>query len=109
MTKKTTNAEKIIMGGEEFFWRFRHGWVADQEVGLKGISISVWRKPDRTRELILDFPFSLFGETRFPGQKALLNVLQPAIQEAIEAGWDPDSRGRTFRFNVPGPPEGPQE
>ena len=78
-----------------------HGSVVGCEVERKGVSISVWRKPDRTRELILDFPFSLFKENRSPGKKSLLAVLPPAIQAAIEAGWDPDSRGCTFRFNVP--------
>jgi len=31
-----------------------------------------------------------------------------AIAAAIEAGWNPDSRGRTFRFNVPGKEEPPE-
>jgi hypothetical protein len=106
MTKKATVADRIVISDEEYFWRFRHGCVVGYEVELKGISISVWRKPDRTRELILDFPFSMFKENRSPGKKALLAVLPPAIQSAIEAGWDPDSRGCTFRFDVPGPVEG---
>jgi hypothetical protein len=101
MTKKANTPDKIIISGEEYFWRYRHGSVVGYEVALKGVSISVWRKPDRTRELILDFPFSMFAESRSPEKKALLAVLPPAIQAAINAGWDPDSRGRTFRFNVP--------
>jgi len=101
MTKKATAADKIVISDEEYSWRFRHGSVVGCEVERKGVSISVWRKPDRTRELILDFPFSLFKENRSPGKKSLLAVLPPAIQAAIEAGWDPDSRGSTFRFNVP--------
>lgn len=109
VTKKSTAADKIVIGDEEYFWRFRHGLIIVRGIGLKGVSISVWRKPERTRELILDFPVSLFGGNRSPGEKALLEVLQPAIQTAIDAGWDPDSRGRTFRFNAPGVIEDPQE
>jgi hypothetical protein len=101
VTKKSTAADKIVIGEEEYFWRFRHGLVIVRGVGLKGISISVWRTPERTRELILDFPCSLFEGNRSPGGKELLAVLPPAIQAAIDAGWDPDSRGRTFRFNAP--------
>ena len=106
MTKKAIEADKIAMGDEEYSWRFRHGSVVGYEVDRKGVSISVWRKQERTRELILDFPFSLFAKNRSPGKKALLAVLPPAIQAAIEAGWDPDSRGCTFRFNVPETAEG---
>jgi hypothetical protein len=109
MKKKAITENRIVINDEEYFWRFRHGCVVDYEAGRKGISISVWRKPDRTRELILDFPFSLFGKNRSPGIKALLAVLPPAIQAAMEAGWDPDSRGCTFRFNVPDKAEGPQQ
>jgi hypothetical protein len=98
--KKATAADRIVIGDEEYFWRFRHGCVVGYEVERKGVSVSVWRKPDRTRELILDFPFSLFAENRSPQKKALLAVLPPAIQAAIDTGWDPDSRGRTFRFSV---------
>ena len=105
MTKKAAAADRIVISDEEYFWRFRHGCVVDYEAGRKGISISVWRKPERTRELILDFPFSLFGKNRSPGNKALLAVLPPAIQSAMDAGWDPDSRGCSFRFNVPGTAE----
>jgi hypothetical protein len=105
MTKKAPVADKIVIGDEEYFWRFRHGCVVGYEVERKGISISVWRKPERTRELILDFPFSMFADNRSPEKKALLAVLPPAIQAAIDGGWDPDSRGRTFRFNVPEPAE----
>jgi hypothetical protein len=100
MTKKKSEADRLVINNEEYFWRFRHGPVANQEAGLKGISISVWRKQDRTRELILDFPFSLFGKSRLPEIKALLALLPPAILDAIAVGWDPDSRGRPFRFNV---------
>jgi hypothetical protein len=102
VTKKSTAADKIVIGDEEYFWRFRHGGVVVRGIGLKGLSISVWRKPERTRELILDFPFSQLDENRSLGGKVLLAVLPTAIQSAIDAGWDPDSRGRTFRFNVPG-------
>jgi hypothetical protein len=107
--KKAIAADRIVISDEEYFWRFRHGCVADHEAGLKGVSISVWRRPDRTRELILDFPFSLFGRNRSPGKKALLAVLPPAIKAATDAGWDSDSRGCTFRFNVPNTADDQQE
>ena len=107
--KKAEQYEEITVDGEEYRWQIRHGWVYDADVGLKGVSVSVWRVPGRTRELILDLPYSVFGQERAPKRNAILPVLRPAIAAAIEAGWDPDSRGRTVRFNVPGKDEEPDE
>src|SRR5689334_19270998 len=99
--------EKITIDGEDYFWRFRHGWVLDR--GLKGVSISVWRVPERTRELILDFPFSVFGLHRSPKRTVLVAALPAAVRAAVAAGWQPDSRGRTFRFNLPEASPNPPE
>ena len=104
MTKEDA-FDEIALDGETYFWRLRHGWVIDQEAGLKGVSISVWREPERTRELIIDFPFSVFAHDRSPSRTALLAALRPAIKAAIAAGWKADSRGRRFRFNLPDPRE----
>ena len=95
--------QKIVVDGNELFWQLRHGWVLDQIEGLKGVSVSVWSKPGRTRELIIDFPFSVFGLKRSPRQSDLLKELPAAIHAAIENGWDPESRGRTARYAVPAP------
>jgi hypothetical protein len=35
-----------------------------------------------------------------PPEKRVLAALGPAIREAIAAGWDPESRGRAFRYEV---------
>jgi hypothetical protein len=99
--KRDDSLQKITVDGNELVWQFRHGWVHDNIVGLKGISISVWQQPGRTRELIIDFPYSAFGREHSPKQKELLAKLVPAIQAAIEGGWDPESRGRTVRYDVP--------
>ena len=100
---KAKQYESITIDGVEYSWEVRHGWVYDKDEGLKGVSVSVWRKPLRTRELILDLPYSFFGQQKAPKANALLPVLREQIPVAMEAGWDPDSRGRTFRFHVPGP------
>ncbi len=103
--KEDDALKEIAVDGMVYRWRARHGWVLDGHVGLKGISISVWLEPGRTRELILDFPFAVFGLDRSPQQTALIAALRPAIQAATAAGWRPESRGRTFRFSVPGSEE----
>jgi hypothetical protein len=109
MTGKSENPlQKITVDGNELLWQIRHGWVHDNIVGLKGISISVCLVPGRTRELIIDFPFSAFGRERSPKQKVLLAKLALAIQAAIEGGWDPESRGRAVRYDVPEAEQDPE-
>jgi hypothetical protein len=82
-------------------WEVRHGWIVDSGVGIKGISISVVRRPGSTRELVIDFPFSVFSLNRSPKRTDLIAALIPAVKAGIAAGWKPDSRGRTFRFKHP--------
>jgi hypothetical protein len=86
--------------GVEYAWEQRHGWVAELDRGLKGISISVWQEPARGRELILDFPFRLFGVDRRPPLAKLARAVEKAIPLAAAAGWEPGSRGRPFRYEV---------
>jgi len=47
--------------------------------------------------LILDVHFAVFGIDRFPNPDQWDEVLARAIRSAIEAGWDPDSRGAARR------------
>jgi hypothetical protein len=66
--------------------------------------VSVWLRREHTRELIVDFPFEVFGKETPPPAK-LQAAVEVAIAEAIEAGWAPESRGRAFRFMPDGPDE----
>jgi hypothetical protein len=101
MVKSENSPNKLSIDGDDYFWEVRHGWLVDSGVGIKGISISVWRRPGSTRELVIDFPFSVFGLNRSPKRTDLIGALIPAVKAGIAAGWKPDSRGRTFRFKHP--------
>ena len=92
----TTNTLEV--DSVEYAWQLRHGWLVEPGRGLKGVSASVWGEPGVTRELIVDFPFGVFGLDRRPSPARLRGVLPRAIQEAIEAGWVPHSRGKAFRI-----------
>jgi len=99
---KSENSPDILtIDGDDYFWKVRHSWLVDSGVGIKGISISVWRRPGSTRELVVDFPFSVFGLNRSPKRADLITALVPVVKAVIAAGWRPDSRGRTFRFKLP--------
>ena len=101
IVKSENSHEKLTIDGDDYFWKIRHSWLVDSGVGMKGISISVWRLPGSTRELVIDFPFSAFGLNRSPKRADLIAALIPAVKAGIAAGWKPDSRGRTFRFKQP--------
>jgi hypothetical protein len=103
--KKGDGRRKIDVDGFELLWQIRHLRVHDNIEGPKGISVSVAQVPDRTRELIVDFPFNAFGREHKPKEEDLIQRLVVAIRAAIEGGWDPEARGRTVRYKVPAPEE----
>jgi hypothetical protein len=39
-------------------------------------------------------------EEATPSEARLARALEPAIHAAMEAGWDPETRGRAFRYTV---------
>jgi hypothetical protein len=89
----------VTVDGTGYTWAYRHGWVVWGK-GIKAISISVSLHPGRTRELILDLTLSLNDQEATPSDARVLAALGPAIRAAREAGWDPESRGRAFRYEV---------
>lgn len=94
-------AENSVAVGEEIFqWELRHVWGTTAEGENRGPSYSVWRLRHQTRELILDLPYALFGQ-KTPEPEKLEEALQKSIAYAIECGFNPDSRGRRFRLEVP--------
>jgi hypothetical protein len=89
----------VNVDGTEYVWSYRHGWVVWGK-GLKAISISVSLSPGRTRELILDFTLKMKIEEGPPSEKRVLQALHDGIRSARADGWDPESRGRAFRYEI---------
>lgn len=100
MGKDSRKEQTLTVDGIEYSWEYRHGWGVDWGVGLRGASVSVCLRPARTRELIVDFPFSAFGVKTSPKHSVLIRHLAAAIRTALSSGWEPKSRGKEFRFNV---------
>lgn len=98
MPKEEPNRDVLTVDGIEYSWQQRHGWGVDYGLGIRGISVSVWLHRDRTRELILDFPFSMFGTDASPRRSHLLPHVADGIRLAADAGWDSESRGKAFRY-----------
>jgi hypothetical protein len=91
---------RLTIDGLEYAWEYRHGWLVDWSKGLKAISVSVSLDPGRTRELILELTFAVPGPERDPSHSKVGHAVVAAIRRAIEAGWEPESRGKAFRHKV---------
>ncbi|MBK5255212.1 MAG: hypothetical protein JJE39_04195 [Vicinamibacteria bacterium] len=95
--KRVSDPHLIVLDGLELTWEKRHPLFFDWRKEVKGVSVSVWRRPGKTKELILDVHFAVFGIDRFPNPDQWDQVLALAIRSAMTAGWDPDSRGSSVR------------
>jgi hypothetical protein len=102
--KRVSEPNPISVDGYDMIWEKRHPIFLDWRKELKGVSVSVWIRPGKTKELILDVHFSTFGVDRMPNPDRWNQVLALAVRSAIGAGWDPESRGAAFR-HTPAPPE----
>ena len=93
------SASTVSVDGTAYAWSHRHGWLVWGK-GVKAISVSVALRPERTRELILDFTLKVGAEDPAPPEARVARALPGAIRSALAAGWDPESRGRAFRFEI---------
>lgn len=89
----------VSVDGSDYAWAYRHGWLVWGK-GIKAISISVSMSPGRTRELILDFTVKVKAQDDAPSEARILRALEAGIRAARQAGWDPESRGRAFRYEI---------
>ncbi len=88
----------VAVGDTIFAWTHRHNWF-DRSAGLVRVySFSVSLKPERTRELILDVTFAMTDDIRPPSTTRMARALEGGVRAALQAGWDPESRGRAFRY-----------
>lgn len=100
MSKDSNLNGALNVDGIEYHWEFRHASRFDSSVGLCGPSVVVCLAPTHTRDLIIDFPISTFDPKRKPRRAILVHHLTSVIRLALAAGWEPQSRGKPFRFNV---------
>lgn len=105
--KRVSEPNPISVDGYDLIWEKRHPIFLDWRKELKGVSVSVWIRPGKTKELILDVHFATFGIDRMPNPDRWNQVLALAVRSAMEDGWDPESRGAAFR-HTPAPPEAPR-
>ncbi len=86
----------VRVDGTEFAWSRRHGGIGEgRAVQIESFSVSL--SPERTRELILDVSRAVPADWSPPNEQAIAQMLEQGIRSALEAGWNPESRGRAFR------------
>lgn len=94
---------EIEVGGEPYLWRLhrRPQWSRDV-AGRNGMAIAV-RHQEGKREAVVEFPATQpprFGAPVMKPADIPLDVVARAIASAIEAGWEPLSRGKTVAIVV---------
>jgi hypothetical protein len=75
------------------------------EHGYKGLCISVRAQEGHHRELILEYPFpeSSKGAPKLPQRpKFSAKTIEADVRQAMAAGCEPASRGKTFVFQLAG-------
>jgi hypothetical protein len=95
----------ITIDGVALIWHLHREqqWTDDEE--LRGIGIHVKAAEGTHRELHLEYPGVRSAKAGFikadPGMPTIAASRVAAhIREAIEAGWDPASRGKPFVYEV---------
>ena len=73
--------------------------------GYKGLCISVRVADEARRELIIEYayPRGTDGQPLPVPQRPAVTpkLVEASIRQAMEAGWDPSSRGKAFVFHPP--------
>ena len=86
-------------------WTLRSEPRWTPEVGYQGLTFSVQMANSALRELVVEFPFPGEKPTgyvkSFDRPDVLPASIEAAVRLAINAGWKPLSRGRSFHFKVP--------
>jgi hypothetical protein len=102
----------VTMNGLPLIWHLHREQQWCTEDRWKGVAIHVKMAEGAHRELILEYPTALTAKPGFHGRPgwSRTDPLRPTIvaakvtthiREAIEAGWDPESRGKPFVYQVP--------
>jgi len=93
----------IQVGNSEFRWSVHRQprWIADR--GFLGLAILIELPSESRRKLILEFDFDKSWHRAMPQHQRFRvpnKRLVQCVENAIEVGYDPDSRGKDFVFEA---------
>jgi len=93
----------IEVGGDAYVWRLHRlpGWSSDTAT-RHGMALAV-RHKEGQREAVVEFPPGpepRYGAPQLKPAQIPQELVAKAIASAMEAGWDPLSRGKTVAIVV---------
>ncbi|MGH6873169.1 MAG: hypothetical protein ACREHE_16865 [Rhizomicrobium sp.] len=95
----------ITIDGFELVWTPVRETQWRSENDYQGVTVSVRLKDAVRKELLIKYPFlgtKANGKWHLPEKlKITPEIVAAGIRAAIAAGYDPESRGKTFHFHVP--------
>jgi hypothetical protein len=103
---KRTIQSELVIEGMPFIWRLHREQQWCTADGWKGISIQVSTAEGNSRELFLEYPprktYSDGWSHTDPRVRPRISAakVESHIRQAIQAGWDPNSRGKPFAYQV---------
>ena len=100
MTKRRKReiSGKLEVGGYPLRWSLKSEQIWDPKGEHIGLCLSVEREDESHRELVLEYPFREGGRIERPDIDR--DRLGQDIRRAMDAGWNPKSRGRPFHFQL---------
>lgn len=95
------NSGVVEVDGELYDWEIRRQPQPKADGKWAGIAVSL-RLQEFKREAIVEFPMPMRPNGRPDMEKQRINVdaVRNAVTSAIQAGWDPTSRGKAMVFEV---------
>lgn len=106
--RKRTIEGSATIDGTSFVWELvsEPQWT-NSDYAYIGMCISVHVADEVRRELVIEYPYPTDAKgKRLPiPQRPPISaaMVEASIRQAITAGWDPESRGKTFVFRAPQP------
>lgn len=94
---------EITVDGEPYVWRMQRppAWSSDAGA-FRGMALAV-RHAEGQREVVVEFPAPPQPKYGAPTLKASMikpELVATAIASALDAGWEPHSRGKSVTFTV---------
>jgi hypothetical protein len=96
--KKRELSGRLEVEGYPLRWTLKSEQIWSPGGDHVGLRLSVEREDEAHRELVLEYPFREGGRIERPDIDR--EGLGGDIRRAMEAGWNPKSRGRPFHFQL---------
>jgi hypothetical protein len=94
--KKRELSGSLVVDGYPLRWSLKSEQIWSPAGDHAGLRLSVEREDEAHRELVLEYPFR--EGSRIARPEIDRDRLEADIRRAMEAGWNPKSRGRPFHF-----------